>query len=193
MAEDPGGLGPGAPDELALIDACTWRNFAVVDAIWVLESHFGHTATWTEATRHELRLGAHDEPELRRVLDLENGWLGEPLRLDQDGDEVVDVIRRGLGGARSAPLQYLSAAEAIRALERADVRRRRLITDNSVAADFAGRRTSGICTMGTAEVLAEAHKMGQLACAEAHELLKRVSECSSAVHAVRLLAHDEFS
>lgn len=191
MTEDRGRLVPGAPDELVLIDACTWRSFAVVDAIWVLKSHFGCTATWTEAIRHELRLGAPDEPELRRVLDLESRWLGEPLRLDQDGDEVVDIIRRGLGGARSAPMQYLSAAEAIRALERADVRRRRFITDNSMAADFAGRRTSGICAMDTAGVLAEAHKMGQLGCPDAYELLKRMSEYPSAVHAVRLRAHHE--
>lgn len=176
MAGDPGELAPGVADKLAVIDTCALRKFALIDALWVLESHFGCAAAWTEAARHELRLGLRAEPELQRVLDLQDGWLGDPLRLDQEGDEVVDRIRRGLGGARSTPLLHLSGAEAIRALERAGTRRRVFVTDDGLTGDFACRRLCGLQVLDAAGVLAEACTMGDLAWPDATELLKRMAE-----------------
>ena len=141
--------------------------------------------------RHELRRGVRAEPLLQRVLELQDGWLGAPLRLDQDGDEVVDLIRRGLGGDRAAPLQHLGEAEAIRALERADVRQRVFITDDGPAADFARRRSSSIHVLDAAEVLADAYAMGDVGCPMAYELLKRMWEYPPAPRSVRLPPHRE--
>ena len=64
-----------------LIDTCTLVNFAVVDALWVLERRYGGQAGWTESVRHEIRRGIRAEPTLQRVLDLEHSWLGNPVRL----------------------------------------------------------------------------------------------------------------
>jgi predicted nucleic acid-binding protein len=191
VAGDPGNLTPGVPDKLVIIDACTWQNFAVVDALWVLESRYGGMAAWTEAVRHELRRGLPAEPLLQRVLNLQAGWLGTPLRLDQEGDEAVDLIRRGLGGDRAAPLQHLGEAEAIRALERADVRQRVFITDDRPAADFARRRSSGIHVLDAADVLADAYAMGEVGCPAAYELLRSMWEYPPAPRGVRLPPHHE--
>lgn len=176
---------------LVVIDACTWQNFAVVDSLWVLESRCGGRAAWTEAVRHELRRGLAAEPLLHRVLNLQAGWLGTPLRLDQEGDEAVDLIRRGMGGDRAAPLQHLGEAEAIRALERANVRQRMFITDDGPAADFARRRSSGIHVLDAAGVLADAYAMGEVGCPAAYELLKSMWEYPPAPRSVRLPPHHE--
>jgi predicted nucleic acid-binding protein len=184
-------LASGAAGKLVVIDACSWQNFAVVDALWVLQARFGGVAAWTEAVRHELRRGIRAEPQLQRVLDLEHGWLGTPLRLDEEGDEMVDLIRRGLGGDRTAPLQHLGEAEAIRALERTGVRQRVFVTDDSPAADFARRRPSRIHVLDAAGVLADAYAMGDVGCPEAYELLKRMWNYPPAPRSVRLPPHHE--
>lgn len=191
MTGEPGESAPDTSDRLIVVDACTWQNFAVVDALWVLECRYGGMATWTEAVRHELRRGLVAEPHLQRVLDLEDGWLGAPLRLDQEGDEAVDLIRRGLGGDRAVPLKHLGEAEAIRALERADVRQRVFITDDGPAADFARRRSSSIHVLDTAALLADAHAMGEVGCPAAYDLLKRMWEYPPAPRSVRLPSHHE--
>jgi predicted nucleic acid-binding protein len=191
VAGDPGKLTAGTADKLVIVDACTWQNFAVIDALWVLEGRYSGMAAWTEAIRYELRRGVRAEPHLQRVLDLEADWLGAPLRLDQDGDEVVDLIRRGLGGDRASPLQHLGEAEAIRALERANVRQCLLITDDGPAADFARRRSSGIHVLDAAGVLAEAYAMGEVGCPAAYELLQRMWEYPPAPRNVRLPPHHE--
>jgi predicted nucleic acid-binding protein len=186
--QEPAG---SSTDKLIVIDACTWQNFAVVDALWVLEARYAGIASWTEAIRHELQRGVRVEPHLQRVLDLEAGWLGAPLRLDQEGDHEVDLIRRGLGGDRSAPLQHLGEAEAVRALERASVRQRLFVTDDGPAADFARRRPSNIQVLDAAGVLAEAYSMGDVGCPQAYDLLRAMWEYPPAPRAVRLPPYRE--
>lgn len=182
---------PPAAERLVVIDACTWQNFAIVDALWVLEARYSRFATWTEAIRHELRRGLRSEPKLQQVLDLETSWLGAPLRLDWPGDGAVDVIRRGLGGTRTQPLQHLGEAEAIQALERITVGQRILITDDGPAADFARRRASSIRVLDAAAVLAEAYAMDDVKCPRAYELLSAMREYPPNPRAVRLPPHDE--
>lgn len=161
------------PDNrLVVVDACTWQNFAVIDGLWVLEARYAGIASWTEAIRYELQRGLAAEPKLQEVLDLESGWLGAPGRLEGADLGQVDLIRRGLGGTGSAPLQHLGEAEAIRALERAEGRRRIFITDDGPAADFVRRRPSGIQVLDAAAVLADAFAMGDIGCPQAYEMLK---------------------
>lgn len=191
MASGHQELAGSAENRLIVIDACTWQNFAVVNALWVLEARYAGEAFWTEAIRHELRRGLRAEPHLQGVLDLEAAWLGAPLRLDQPGDDVVDLIRRGLGGDRSAPLQHLGEAEAIRALERTSVRQRVFITDDGPAAEFARRRPSNIRVLDAADVLAEAYAMDDVRCPQAYELLTAMWEYPPAPRAVRLPPHRE--
>jgi predicted nucleic acid-binding protein len=188
---DPANSPLRAVDRLVVIDACTWQNFAVVDALWVLKVRYGGIATWTEAIRHELRRGVGAEPKLQQVLNLESDWLGAPVRLDQAGDEVVDLIRRGMGGTRSEPLRHLGEAEAIRCLERASVSQRVLITDDGPAAEFARRRASNIQVLDAAAVLAEAYAMGDVGCPQAYDLLKAMWEYPPSPRAVRLPPHRE--
>jgi hypothetical protein len=158
--------------QLVLFDACTLQNFAVVDALWVLKCRYGGRAGWTEGVRHEIRRGLRTEPLLQRVLDLENGWLGNPLCLDEPGDyEDVDLIRRGLGGTSAEPLKHLGEAESIHALERADAHDRVFVTDDGPAADFVRRRPGGLRVLDAASVLAEAYAYGELRCPQAYELL----------------------
>jgi hypothetical protein len=161
------------PDNrLAVIDACTWQNFAVVDSLWVLKARYAGAASWTEAIRYELQRGLPAEPKLQAVLDLENGWLGAPVRLEEPGLAPVDLVRRGLGGTGSMPLQHLGEAEAIYVLEREDGRRRIFITDDGPAAVFARRRPAGIQVLDAAAVLADAFAMGDIGCPQAYDLLK---------------------
>jgi len=160
-----------------LIDACTLVNFAVVDALWILERRYGGQARWTESVRHEIRRGRRAEPTLQRVLDLENSWLGGPIRLDQSGDEVaVDLIRRGLGGTSAEPMSHLGEAESIRFLERVDARDRIFVTDDRPAADFLRHRRSGLRVLDAAGVLAEAYAFGEAGCPQAYDLLKAMWE-----------------
>jgi hypothetical protein len=161
------------PDNrLIVVDACTWQNFAVVDGLWVLESRYAGIVSWTEAVRNELQRGLRAEPKLQDVLDLENAWLGEPVRLEGESLGEVDLIRRGIGGTASAPLQHLGEAEAIHLLERAVVRQRTFITDDGPAADFARRRSSGIQVLDAAAVLADAFAMGDIGCPAAYDMLQ---------------------
>ena len=73
----------------AIVDACTLKNFSVVDRMDVLEAYFSGRARWTEAIAREAgRLGL---PSL--------DWLGPAM---SPGDDIaaligVDEIRRGLG------------------------------------------------------------------------------------------------
>jgi predicted nucleic acid-binding protein len=173
---------------LALADACTLQNFAVVGALWILERRYGSDLTWTEAVRHEIRRGLPAEPRLQRVLDLEDAWLGSPLRLDQPGDDEVDLIRRGLGGLAARPLEHLGEAESIRALERSNATDRLLLTDNGPASDFASRRSSGIRVLDSADVLTEAYAMGDIGCPQAYDILRAMH---GEGRAIRLPPHRE--
>lgn len=161
------------PDNrLVVVDACTWQNFAVVDGLWVLKARYAGVAVWTEAIRNELQRGLPAEPKLQEVLDLENDWLGAPGRLEGESLGQVDLIRRGIGGVASAPLQHLGEAEAIHFLEQAAGRRRIFITDDGPAADFARRRPSGIQVLDAASVLADAFAMGEIGCPDAYDMLQ---------------------
>ena len=163
------------PDNrLIVVDACTWQNFAIVDGLWVLEARYAGIVSWTEAIRNELQRGLRAEPKLQDVLDLETTWLGEPVRLEGESLGEVDLIRRGIGGAASAPLQHLGEAEAINFLERAVVRQRTFVTDDGPAADFARRRPSGIQVLDTAAVLADAFAMGDIGCPAAYDMLQAI-------------------
>lgn len=96
-----------------------------------------------------------------------------------------------MGGTRVQPLQHLGEAEAIRALERAGVSRRILVTDDGPAADFARRRPSGIQVLDAAAVLADAYAMGDVRCPDAYDLLKAMWEYPPNPRTVRLPPHRE--
>lgn len=171
-APESGRTGPPARS-LVLFDACSLQNFSVVGALPILEARFGGRAGWTEGVRYEIRRGLPAEAKLQDVLNLENTWLGPAHRLDQPGDdEAVDLIRRGLGGTRSTPLQHLGEAESIRLLERTAATDRVFVTDDGPAADFARHRPSRIRVLDAAEVLAEAHAFGEIGCPAAYNVVK---------------------
>lgn len=108
MSEGPVASEP--PHQLVIADACSLQNFAIVDRLSTLTTRFGADLHWTEAVEHETGRGLRAEPALQRVLDLSPA-VGGPLRLDGPGDlEAVDLIRRGLGGASTTPLQHLGEA-----------------------------------------------------------------------------------
>jgi len=147
------------------VDACTLQNFAVVDALSVIEQRYGGRVIWTEAVAHEVRRGLPAEPLLQRVLDCQDAWLGQPIEFRQPRQLIaIDLIRRGLGGTDNEPLQHLGEAQSIYAVEEADVRDRLLISDDRPCADFAMRRPSGVRVLDAADILAEAFAMGDLVC-----------------------------
>jgi hypothetical protein len=115
------------------------------------------------------------------VLDLEETWLGPPLRLDQPGDDEVDLIRRGLGGLAARPLEHLGEAESIRALERSNATDLLLLTDDGPAGDFASRRSSGIRVLDSAKVLAEAYALNEIGCPQAYDMLLAMRDEGRAV------------
>ena len=94
-----------------IVDACTLKNFSVVDRMDVLQAYFSGRARWTEAIAREAgRLGL---PPL--------DWLGPAMSPGDDiaGSIGVDEIRRGLGATRDDPATlHLGEAEAIYVLER---------------------------------------------------------------------------
>jgi hypothetical protein len=95
----------------AIVDACTLKNFSVVDRMDVLEAYISGRARWTEAIAREAgRLGL---PPL--------DWLGPAMSPGEDIAALigVDEIRRGLGATRADPATlHLGEAEAIYVLER---------------------------------------------------------------------------
>ena len=96
-----------------LFDTNTLVNFAVIDRLDLLNSHYGHRAIWTETVEIELRRGLRAEPKIRDILDA--NWLGDPIEIAGTPDDLeqVDRIRRALGGTAANPMQHLGEAEII--------------------------------------------------------------------------------
>ena len=144
-----------------IVDACTLKNFSVVDRIDILEAYFSGRAWWTEAIAREAgRLGL---PPL--------DWPGPAM---SPGDDIaaligVDEIRRGLGATRADPATlHLGEAEAIYVLERSHPDWT-FVSDDQPAIDFARRR--GLSTLDTEAVLATCYEHGRIGCPEAFDLL----------------------
>ena len=145
----------------AIVDACTLKNFSVVDRMDVLVTYFRRRARWTEAIAREAgRLGL---PPL--------DWLGPAMSPGEDIAALigVDEIRRGLGATRADPATlHLGEAEAIYVLERYHPDWT-FVSDDQPAIDFARRRA--LSAMDTEEVLAGCYENGQIACPEAFDLI----------------------
>jgi hypothetical protein len=145
----------------AIVDACTLKNFSVVDRMDVLEAYFSGRARWTEAIAREAgRLGL---PPL--------DWLGPAMSPGEDIAALigVDEIRRGLGATRTDPATlHLGEAEAIYVLERYHPDWT-FVSDDQPAIDFSRRR--GLSALDTEAVLTGCYENSQIGCPEAFDPL----------------------
>jgi predicted nucleic acid-binding protein len=163
----------------AIFDASTLANFAVVDRLDLLENRFGYRAVWTEAVRLEITRGLSAEPNLQRILDA--NWLGDPTEISANTASLrqIELIRRGLGGTQSNPLQHLGEAEIIFYLEHDGVGGI-LITDDRPAANFARNRSLQV--MDSAQVLSECFSYGEIGCPAAYDLLLEMADHNRGVY-----------
>ena len=166
-----------------LFDTNTLVNFAVVDRLDLLNSHYGHRAIWTETVEIELRRGLRAEPKIRDILDA--NWLGDPIEIAGTPDDLeqVDRIRRALGGTAANPMQHLGEAEIISYIQNR-APGAIFITDDLPALDFARRKQ--LFSINTATVLGECHSYAEIGCPHAYNLL---IEMRSKGRGVRVPAH----
>lgn len=95
-----------ADEDSAIVDACTLKNFSVVNRLDILENYFSKRACWTQAIQREA--GRLQVPVIN--------WLGTSISAGDDIDTLiaVDRIRRGLGATQAdPPTLHLGEAEAI--------------------------------------------------------------------------------
>ncbi|MFB7217773.1 hypothetical protein [Streptomyces sp. NPDC056227] len=130
-------------------------NFAAVDRLSLLEKVLDGRGRWTQAVAAEAQQSTRYWPRLRQVS--EDGWLGDPIEIDDPAETVlVDRIRRVVfGGSPSRPLQHLGEAETLVIIEhRRELADSVWITDDGEAGRYARRK--GICVKNTVDLMREA-------------------------------------
>lgn len=158
-------------------------NFAAVDRLSLLEKVLDGRGRWTQAVAAEAQQSTRYWPRLRQVS--EDGWLGDPIEIDDPAETVlVDRIRRVVfGGSPSRPLQHLGEAETLVIIEhRRELADSVWITDDGEAGRYA--RRTGISVKNTVDLMREAVVDGLTPASEGHRLLLAMGEAGRHVRGV---------
>ncbi|AJP00194.1 hypothetical protein TU94_00030 [Streptomyces cyaneogriseus subsp. noncyanogenus] len=149
-------------------------NFACVSALGLLERILDGRGRWAEAVAHEADRSADIYPSLARVKI--DGWLGEPLEIQDDEAHVVERVRvAAFGGRASEPLQHLGEAQTLHIIQRwPGYQESFWLSDDRAACNHA--RRLGIKTLETRDVLARGCSMDEVSPTEAHKLLQQMRD-----------------
>lgn len=133
-------------------DNCVLINFAEVHRLDVLKAHLQGRGRWTQAIAAEVEESAkHSRPDLFGIA--ADGWLGEPIVIDDAADiQAVEKIRRdAFGGSAGHPKQHLGEAQTLWViLNRDEFKGAVWVTDDNDAFEFAvgkrieAKRTDGV-------------------------------------------------
>lgn len=154
-----------------IVDACTLKNFSVVNRLDILEQYFSKRTLWTPAIQREA--GRLQVPAI--------DWLNTSISAADDLDTLiaVDRIRRGLGATQADPATlHLGEAEAIHIIE-TQHRSWTFVSDDQPAVDFAVKR--GLKAYDTHDLLADCYTQGLIGCPEAFEVLLQMVEAGRGV------------
>ncbi|MGW5768660.1 hypothetical protein ACWEVY_05865 [Streptomyces longwoodensis] len=149
-------------------------NFACVGALGLLERIIDGRGRWSEAVAFEAARSAHVYPSLTSVQI--DGWLGEPLEIQDDEADVVERVRvAAFGGSASRPLQHLGEAQTLHIIQQwPGYQESFWLSDDRAACDHA--RRLGIVTLETRDVLARGCSTGELSHTEAYKLLQQMRD-----------------
>jgi hypothetical protein len=150
-------------------------NFASVDALGLLESILNGRGRWTEAVAYEAKSSAQSS-YARLAAVAADGWLGEPLEIqDSEADLVERVRRAAFGGLAGAPLQHLGEAQTLHVIQFWPGFRSSLwLSDDRAACDHARRR--GITTLETQDVMAHGCSTGDISHTDGYKLLRQMRD-----------------
>jgi predicted nucleic acid-binding protein len=145
----------------AVVDACSLKNFAAVDAMSLLRTWCAGDGRWTCGV----------EIEAAALLVTGTEWLGKAISVGEGIEDILAIenYRRLLGALRSdRATKHLGEAEVLFHL---DTQQNDwiFVTDDQSALDFARRR--GLTAIDTAEIMADCFERGLIGCPAAYELL----------------------
>lgn len=150
-------------------------NFASVGALDLLKNILNGRGRWSEAVAHEASRSAMST--YARLADIAvDGWLGEPLEIeDSEADKVERVRRAAFGGTASAPLQHLGEAQTLHIIQQWPLFAGSCwLSDDRAACDLARRR--GITTLETQDVMAYGCSAGDILPSDAFKLLHQMQD-----------------
>jgi len=149
-------------------------NFAAVSRLRLLKEILRGRGRWVEAIYSEASNSAKVYPDLESIA--QEGWLGEPITIDDEEDiKLVERIRRAVfGGSAQRPTQHLGEAQTCHViLNWPSFRGSFWVTDDRDAQEYARRR--GITTRDTMDLLCEATVEGLCTRDEAFKLLHEMA------------------
>jgi hypothetical protein len=131
----------------------------------LLESGLGERARCTQAVAAEISAMSGRYTNLRNLVS--DGWLGEPIELNEVHDrEGVRRTRSALGGTSGSATEHLGEAESIHAMQtRSELRGAVLLTDDRGATHLAKARSLQV--WDTTRLLADIHVNGDIEYSEA--------------------------
>jgi predicted nucleic acid-binding protein len=156
--------------EVVVADTCSFRNFAAVRRLDLLDDMFGARIRCAEAVRQEILEQSLTAPELVSVL--ASPWLKTPITFDDQLDiAAIERLRRTeLGGRARLPRQHLGEAQSLNALiTMPSLAGAILLTDDAAAVDYA--RHKGLSVIDSADVMSEAYERDLVGCPEAYDVL----------------------
>lgn len=170
-----------------LFDAATLVNFAVVDALALLEGEYGHRPPhWTAVVRQEIADGYNLAGVVALGSVLSATWLGRPLEPKSAKDrKSIAELHIGLNGGVRPPVGHAGEAESIHfALQLGAV----FVTDDRPAAAYADRK--GVHVLDTVDVLRALQVAGTLSCDGAWELAVQMMDVGRTVRRNRITKKD---
>ncbi|WP_341729326.1 hypothetical protein [Brooklawnia sp.] len=145
-------------------------NFAAVYRLDLLKDWLRGRGRWCEAVAYEAARSAAVLTQLATIA--ADGWLGEPIEVDEHQAVAVDRIRRVvMGGDPTRPLQHLGEAQTCHVIQTvADFAGSWWVSDDRDALEYA--RHHGIRTYRTFEVMCMIVADGELQAARAFQLMR---------------------
>lgn len=145
-------------------------NFASVRRLDLLRDWLRGRGRWCEAVAYEASRSASVLTQLTTIVD--EGWLGDPIELDDREAAAVDRIRRVvMGGDPARPLQHLGEAQTCHMIRTiAEFAGAWWVSDDRDAVEFA--RHQGITTYRTVNVMQMIVADGDLTAEQALALMR---------------------
>jgi hypothetical protein len=156
-------------------DTTVLRNFAVADALQVLQNFLDGRGRWSEAVHYEVEQQSRSLTVLTNVL--RDGWLGDPIEVDDPSDiaQIEGMRRAVFGGGSDKPLQHLGEAQTCFLLQRRpEFQDSVWVTDDREAERYA--KNQRIRTLNTVELMSEILAREDISRVGAWALLNRMAD-----------------